>query len=1165
MLPADGNGSWSDARAPQRHDHGADADADKDGIAARGPREPTAPSAQSGPIDRARLKVEMLRHALRAVDPAAVLVTPRLLERVCRQVGNLPAMVWTVPHPQCTVVDRAALFRYVEQDELDLESDHLLPPIIILLPRPSSDELSTAGRETLLLQYWRRLFHARVHVALEERRTAGQLSTADVRERIAAMSCGAFAEVRRVLHEENLLAPAAGDLTVYIEFAACYLELRYFAPDLLPTFFPGLGNDGAVDRLLALDVDAQALLAATRLPGAADSGAARPDRQDGAPEAYGKLMESARRAETDGNLVKAAITYTRAARIAPVDLDGATVREAQRALGALLDRLRAALQLDDRAAQAWSAELSPLLDKADHGNLTPEAALLYDLQKVCVDHERPVYALDLVEWLLTAGRRPVKRPLPSQRLVRIAHHLRTAGGRVAQTRLSDSGRRRLNDLIATALHRTEDQLRSRFRAILTDAFCDVGLAPRDAPERAAFQKVIEELLDRITSYGFLTFGDLRDTISRNQLKLPDLTEADHFLRGDPLLRLDRRLSTLLDGVYRPSEFYMRWLERFTALNFGTTAGRFLTRHVTLPFGAAFAIVQTVQMLLHYTIHEQFAAATQVVQVLVLGLVILSLVCSRRMREASVRMAGTVYRAARYCVVELPTRIVPIATLRRILTDWPVRLTWQYLIKPALVCALIGCYLPQAYANAYSAVAVFLACTFALNSRLGEAVQEAVVDAVGRFFVLLQAGLLVVLVELVLRLFRRVVDAVNTILFSVDEWLRSRRGDGSLSRTIRTILGAIWFPVSYAVRFYMIVLIEPMLNPIKLPIAILAAKVVYPLLLLWGLFDVADLSSPLVPVLSPYMGYVLAWLLVVGTFYLSPDAFAFLAWELKENWSLYRANRAPELRPIAVGPHGETVGQLLRPGLHSGRLGRIYAQLRKAQRAQPPAARAIGKCGHELREIESALSRFVARELFSRLELDPHWQQGLMRVGPVTLATNRIVIALHDDRAEPRPMLVQIEERSGWLVAAIVAPGWLEELPDEPRQAFATALASLYKLAGVQLVHEQIIAAFGEPGLRYDLTDSALVVWQCGGAPARYDLRSTAALLEPVVTDPTSPGWPTLAARAVLFHRTAIVWRTGQRQDAPGGDAAEPMDALLPPRRAQEGDDTVSGPAPTVSR
>ena len=45
----------------------------------------------------------------------------------------------------------------------------------------------------------------------------------------------------------------------------------------------------------------------------------------------------------------------------------------------------------------------------------------------------------------------------------------------------------------------------------------------------------------------------------------------------------------------------------------------------------------------------------------------------------------------------------------------------------------------------------------------------------------------------------------------------------------------------------------------------------------------------------------------------PGIFGFLAWELKENWRLYAANRPPRLKPVVLGHHGETMRGLLRPG------------------------------------------------------------------------------------------------------------------------------------------------------------------------------------------------------------------------------------------------------------
>src|SRR5262249_41031914 len=188
-------------------------------------------------------------------------------------------------------------------------------------------------------------------------------------------------------------------------------------------------------------------------------------------------------------------------------------------------------------------------------------------------------------------------------------HLRTALGRLSAVRLADSDRLHLQRLLESALHKAEEGLRARFKPVLAAALEDVGLAARDPVDRAAFDKVVEELLDRISEYGFLTFSQLRDTLSRNQLKLPDLGDPQTFIRGDPLLRLDRRLGSLLDGVYRPGEFYMRWLESLSSLNFGTPLGRALTLYVTLPPGAALVLPHLLGIVLGRCCHPRSPPAT----------------------------------------------------------------------------------------------------------------------------------------------------------------------------------------------------------------------------------------------------------------------------------------------------------------------------------------------------------------------------------------------------------------------------------------------------------------------------------------------------------------------------------------------------------------------------
>ncbi|HMF15151.1 MAG TPA: hypothetical protein VKE94_22705, partial [Gemmataceae bacterium] len=222
------------------------------------------------------MTLEELKEALLAADPAAVLVSPHLLARVIREVRGVPAQSFGVPHRKSWILDRGTLFRHVEPDDLDLGPDRMLPPTIILLARPPLDRRNALEREATLRTYWRRLFHANVHLALQKRIAEGELEPEDVSARIAEIGATEFEEIRSVLWQESFLFPDADDQEVYVEFAAVYLDLRYFLPDLPPVYFPAIRDFERIDRILALDVDAARLFQRTRLAGATDP-APRPD------------------------------------------------------------------------------------------------------------------------------------------------------------------------------------------------------------------------------------------------------------------------------------------------------------------------------------------------------------------------------------------------------------------------------------------------------------------------------------------------------------------------------------------------------------------------------------------------------------------------------------------------------------------------------------------------------------------------------------------------------------------------------------------------------------------------------------------------------------------------------------------------------------------------
>ena len=260
-----------------------------------------------------------------------------------------------------------------------------------------------------------------------------------------------------------------------------------------------------------------------------------------------------------------------------------------------------------------------------------------------------------------AAKSPCSAPFPAACFVRVTRHLRSAAQRLTMARLSENDRKHFAGLLQAALARCENRVRERFRPILTSALEDVGLGPRNVLERTALLKLTEELLDRILEYGFLTFSDVRDALARNQLKLPDLSDPQDFIGGDPLLRLDRRLATMLDGVYRRGEIYLRLLERCTALNFGTLLGRLVTTFVTIPFLSAFVLTQVLN---HWVLKPLYPEGVEQLPLYVLlplwgllGVFLLGLLHSTRFRERCGEVGRGLWRPLKRVLVDVPLWVV----------------------------------------------------------------------------------------------------------------------------------------------------------------------------------------------------------------------------------------------------------------------------------------------------------------------------------------------------------------------------------------------------------------------------------------------------------------------------------------------------------------------------
>ncbi len=471
-----------------------------------------------------------LGRLLECADPAAFLVAPRQLRRIIKYNRKLTHLGLQVPHRKSYVISREALLELTSPSEMGWESEaQRCRRHCSCSPDRASESLATAPRGQMLVKYWQLLFHAGVHRAIASQFDKYHVTDAAVRRRIHAIGQTQFNEIRTVLRQERYLLPPHDDRTVYEEFAALYLELRFFATPLLPRYFPAIEDFDRIDVILNEDVDAAALFKATRLEGAPDPVwlTDDPDQGDttiapadtthiwtGSDKAYQDFVNAADKAAARGNCVRAAIQRTRAARVAPPVLVREAQANADAQLNRLVDRLQPALQIPADKAATWRRDLLPLLAQAADGIWPAEARTLYDLQKICVDHERPVYAPDLVEWAYSGFRQPLVRLLPNQPLVLAVKHLRVAVNRLPSVRLTEPERHALSALLHDALSQAETRLRECFRPPIREALARVGLRPENFPEELGRQKLIEELLDRITERGYLNMGDLRDALAQ---------------------------------------------------------------------------------------------------------------------------------------------------------------------------------------------------------------------------------------------------------------------------------------------------------------------------------------------------------------------------------------------------------------------------------------------------------------------------------------------------------------------------------------------------------------------------------------------------------------------------------------------------------------------------
>ncbi len=1080
-----------------------------------------------------------MERSFRERDPGLFFVLPRVLRRVLRNELEITSPWVRLPHRKSYVIPRERLLWLVEVDELGIESTAQVPDRAILLARPEEDRLQAFEPSSLARYYWRLVYHAKIDAVMGERTSERHMTPAELRYRIDRIGQEQFDEIRAVLKQENFLTHPENPRHVYAEFVAVFAELQAFAPELTRLYFPALVDLAAVERQLREDCDLSRLLEACRpielAPeqtasaslATARHSVAEPQPLTAAPNKpsawrYRWYQRRAARLNERGNTMRAIVMRQRAQRYAPA----ANRDETDQLLAGDLDhfagRLQTALELTDDETTRFREVCRQLLTYASDGYWNANARLLYDLQKVCNDFEKEAYRVDLWRWLKTWGRTPLKRPLPDLKLVLIAKHLRTATRRIAAVRLGPEHRVELEQLLHHVAERAEDRLRALLEPQITTALEAAGMVPTCVIERVALRKLTAELSDGVVERGFVTLGHLRDAVARGTLKLPDLTTLQEFARGDLLLRADRQLAAELDGVYQRGPFYLRWLQRMTSLFFGTPTGRIITLYFALPFGMSYVGLMGVQLLSYEAAHFLHTPKLHVYShglMAGLGLVLLALIHSAVIRQGAWLVVRSSWLLLRGMVIDLPRWLYRFPGVPWLLRSLPALVFRRYLFSPLAATLLLWKGLPTlgwySEPNVWLGLAILVATFLALNSRMGRNSEELFWEWLGRTWYRFRVTVIIGLFNLIVDLFRQIMDGIERVLYGVDEWLRFRSGDSQWSLGVKAVLGLVWSFVQGIIRFCVTLLIEPQVNPIKhFPVVTVSHKLIFP--------TFYYISLPFEAFTDPITAKAIGTTIVT----VIPGVFGFLAWELKENWRVYAANRARTLKPVLVGHHGETVLRLLKPGFHSGTIPKLFARRRRVARKSRHHAEwsRHSKYDEKLHHEALALQHFVEREFLGLLQQSRRLRDLPLEVRGVDLSTNRLAVRIGRE-GQADELRLTFAEQSGWLIAGMHAAGWTRALDPDQKRVLTTALAGLYHLAAVDLVREQLERQLGTPPHPYDIGETGLVIW----TTRSYDTEIHYPLAERpnIAPRPRSlartAGLDTLPATALVFREHPLDW------------------------------------------
>src|SRR5439155_12635573 len=147
-------------------------------------------------------------------------------------------------------------------------------------------------------------------------------------------------------------------------------------------------------------------------------------------------------------------------------------------------------------------------------------------------------------------------------------------------------------------------------------------------------------------------------------------------------------------------------------------------------------------------------------------------------------------------VQMPTWVAHLPPVQRVWRSWLFQLVWWYFVKPLIITLAIWLFLPASVQTLLSLGVVLAIAVAILNSRIGHAASEVIAQGILQLYDKLRSGLIEGVIRWIMYVLKAGMDALERLLYSIDEWLRFRSGDTRASLAARTALGIIWYPIAF---------------------------------------------------------------------------------------------------------------------------------------------------------------------------------------------------------------------------------------------------------------------------------------------------------------------------------------------------------------------------------